>query len=785
MRFYRFYILFFILYLFYFIFWWNVLPRPLFDVPYSTLLFDRKGKIIGVKVARDEQFRFRGTNVLPEKYREALLTFEDKRFWVHKGVDWYALARAMYRNIKSGKVVSGGSTVSMQVIRLARKNPPRTYAEKFWEIFLTLRLEQSYSKEQILQLYATHAPFGRNIVGLQAASLKYFNRDPGQLSWAEAAFLAVLPNAPALNNVRVLREKRNRLLKELYLLGKIEEDDYHLALEEPMPEKVYYPENIAPHLLANADINRQGEICDSYIDAGLQKAVYEIVLRHNRLLGGNHIYNAAVLVAHIPSGEVRAYVGNTPAWGNSRGNEVDMIPSVRSSGSILKPALYALMQQNGYILPKTLVPDIPSRFGGYAPSNFNRTFQGVVPADKALSMSLNIPFVRLLKEYNYSRFYKELKLLGIHSLNRPPDDYGLSLILGGGETSLWDLCNMYGGMVSVLRHYNETDGQYYEGEYSRLKIWKEKTECRKSGTSFLSTPCVADKAPLSAASIWLTLEALREVERPELESGWKNFASHLDLAWKTGTSFGYRDAWAIGVNADWIVGVWVGNSDGEGRPGLVGVRAAAPILFEVAGLLPVQGHLYKPSEEMREAVICRKSGYRASMICEEKDTLEVCEAGSKTNLCPYHRLINLDLTGKWQVNSDCEPVYNIQVKPWFVLTPVQEWYYSRTHSDYRKLPPYRAGCEPLGGDVMEMIYPQKGMRVFIPRDFGGRRGAAVFELAHRNPLAEVYWHIDDHYLGFTRHIHQMEVDLPEGRHVLTIVDNDGNTLRQVFQVVGK
>ena len=781
----RFYILFSVLYLLYLIFWWNALPNPLFEVSYSTLLLDRKEEIMGVKVAQDEQFRFPGTNVLPDKYKEALFAFEDKRFWQHKGVDWFALARAMYRNIKAGRVVSGGSTISMQVIRLARKNPPRTYLEKFWEIFLTLRLEQSYSKEQILQLYAAHAPFGKNIVGLKAAALKYFDRDPGQLSWAEAAFLAVLPNAPALNNVRLLKEKRNRLLKELYRLGKIEEEDYRLALEEPMPENVYYPENIAPHLLARADITRKGEVCHSYIDSYLQKAVSEIVRRHNRMLGGNHIYNAAVLVAHIPSGEVRAYIGNTPAWGNSRGNEVDIIPAVRSSGSILKPALYALMQHNGYILSKTLIPDVPSRFGGYAPSNFNRTFQGVVPADKALSMSLNIPFVRLLKEYNYNRFYRELKGLGIHSLNRPADDYGLSLILGGGETSLWDLCNMYGGMVSVLRHYNEADGQYYEGEYDRLKLWKEKKVSSQSGDLFVQTPCTPDRAPLSAASIWLTLKALREVERPELESGWKNFASRLDLAWKTGTSFGYRDAWAIGVNADWVIGVWVGNSDGEGRPGLVGVRAAAPILFEVAGLLPVEGHLYKPAEEMQEVVVCRKSGYRASMICEEKDTLEVCGAGTRTTICPYHRFVSLDATEKWQVNSDCEPVYKIQVKPWFVLTPVQEWYYTRTHSDYRKLPPYRPDCEPDRGDVMEMIYPQKGMRVFVPRDFGGRRSAVVFELVHRNSSAEVYWHIDDRYVGDTRYIHQIEVDIPEGKHVLTVVDDEGNTLRQVFQVVGE
>lgn len=766
------------LFFLFFLLWWFTLPSPLFDVPYSTVLLDRNEEIIGVKVADDEQFRFRETGNLPAKYLEALLTFEDKRFIGHGGVDWLALGRAFYLNLSAGKVVSGGSTLTMQVIRLSRKNPPRTYWEKFRELLLALRLEQSYPKYAILRLYAGHAPFGGNVVGLSAASLKYFGRNPEQLSWGEAALLAVLPNAPSLSDPRLVKEKRDRLLEQLYQNGKIDREDYKLALEEPLPGQIYFSGNTAPHLLTEAIRSRKGEVCHSTIDNRLQKRVNEIVERHSRLLGANHIYNMAVLVARISDGEVLAYVGNSPSQSGSRGNDVNIITAVRSSGSILKPALYGLMQQNGYILPGTLVPDVPSRFGGYAPSNFNRSFQGVAPADKALASSLNIPFVRMLKDYSYTRFYDDLKRLGITTLNREADDYGLSLILGGAEVSLWDVCNMYGGMVSTLRHYNGQDGSYFRGEYDRLKLW------RKIKKPTL-TECSSFDVPLKASAVWLTLEALGEVERPELESGWKNFASRMDLAWKTGTSFGFRDAWAVGVNADWVIGVWVGNADGEGRPGLVGVRAAAPVLFEVAGLLPVSTRLFMPVDEMKEVVVCRKSGYRASDICGEKDTIRVCEAGVRTGLCPYHRWIHLDKSEKWQVDSECEKVYNMQTVPWFVLTPVQEWYYIRTHSDYRKLPPWRSDCKTPSGDAMEMIYPQKGTRVFIPRDFGGKKGTVVFELAHRNPLAEVYWHIDDRYIGSTRHIHQMKFDTSEGLHTLTLIDSDGNTLQQRFRVVGK
>ncbi|MDE6877732.1 MAG: penicillin-binding protein 1C, partial [Odoribacter sp.] len=645
--------------------WWFMLPTPLFRTPYSTVLTDRDGQIIGMSVAHDQQFRFPGTPFLSPKYIVSLITFEDKRFFSHRGVDLTALLRACRQNLTSGKIVSGGSTLSMQVVRIARGNPPRTYMEKFKELFLAWRLEQQYTKYEILQMYAMHAPFGGNIVGMQAASEKYFHRSPEQLSWAEAAFLAILPNAPALKNRQMLKEKRDGLLKKLHKKKWLNDEDYLLAVAEPLPEKVASTESIAPHLMTEAVLAQTGKTGHSTIDRHLQKQVNEIVARHSRLLSQNHIYNLAVLVAHVPSGEVRAYVANSPAQAGSRGNEVNVIKSVRSSGSILKPTLYALMQQEGHILPSTLIPDIPSRFGQYAPSNFNKTFQGAAPADRALALSLNIPFVRMLKDYGFGRFRDDLKRLGIHSLNRSAEDYGLSLILGGAETSLWDLCNMYGGMASVLRHYNEHDGQYFAGEYERLRFWKKQQEQR--------SPVIRpEEAPLSAASIWLTFKALQTVERPELESGWKNFAASMNLSWKTGTSFGFRDAWAIGVNADWVVGVWAGNADGEGRPGLVGVRAAAPVLFEVAGLLPVTGRFYEPADELTEAVVCRKSGYRASSLCETTDTIQICRNGKRTELCPFHRLIHLDSTEKWRVNSICETPYKMHPRSWFVLPPVQE-----------------------------------------------------------------------------------------------------------------
>lgn len=761
--------------------WWNLLPYPLFDKPYATVLLDRDGKIIDMQVAKDGQMRFESDGELPKRYVMSLLMFEDKNFIFHRGVDWLALGRALIANIKNGRIVSGGSTLSMQVVRLSRSNPPRTIGEKLKEIVLTIRLEQSYSKKEILELYAAHAPFGGNVVGLEAASLKYFNRHPQELSWAEAALLAVLPNAPSLiypgKNNLLLKAKRDRLLGKMYQYGIISEDSYTLALNEPLPVRLFEKPSLAPHLLVRAQKEGGGTV-DSYIDGCLQRQVNDIVERHVALLSQNYIYNVAVLVAHVPTGEVRAYVGNSTARNGSRGNDVDIIQANRSSGSILKPVLYALLLQNGFILPDMLVADIPSRFGGYAPSNFSKDFKGAVPASQALTQSLNVPFVRMLRDYSYGRFYDDLKELGVKSLNQPADHYGLSLILGGAETSLWDMCNLYGGMVSVLNHYGDEDGQYYDGEYSRLKLWQ-------SDDSLKNKQKPQTFKLLQAAAIWQTFHAMEQVERPEMESGWKHFVSALNLSWKTGTSFGFRDAWAIGVNPDYVIGVWVGNADGEGRPGLTGVRAAAPILFEVAGLLPCRRRFYEPREEMRFTKVCRKSGCRPSVFCEDLDSAYVCENGMRTGLCPYHQIINLDSTETWRVTSDCESIYSIKRKSWFLLPPVQEWYYCRTHSDYKKLPPYRPGCQAGNEEMMEMVYPQRGVSVFIPRDFGSKPGRVVFEAVHRSENTKIYWYIDDKYMGVTQNRHQMEFWLQEGLYRLTLTDQEGRELRQRFRVVGR
>ncbi len=752
-------------------FWWFSLPDPLFSDPTSTVIESREGTLLGAHIAEDGQWRFPESGNVPEKYKDCLLTFEDRYFYWHPGVNPLALGRALIQNIRSGRVVSGGSTLTMQLIRLSRKGKARTVGQKLLEIMLAVRAELRYSKEELLSLYASHAPFGSNVVGLDAAAWRYYGRSSDDLSWAEAATLAVLPNAPSLiypgRKNDMLLKKRNRLLDRLEQKGKIDRETNELAKLEPLPDQVFAIPRSAPHLLDRLMREHPGEKIRTTVDHELQLQVNDLVRRHLVRLKANEIHNAAVLVMNVEKGEVLAYVGNSPDLGKGlHGEAVDLISAARSSGSILKPFLYAAMQDDGMILPNSLVPDIPTQIGGFSPQNFNLQFAGAVPASMALSRSLNIPAVRMLREYRYERFYTLLKKLNFSTLDRPASHYGLSLILGGAEVSLWDLAGAYASMGRLLIRYEQEDGVSWKGDV-RSPEYRTTEHTREIG----------GPPPVSAGAVWLTLEALLKVNRPDEETGWESFSSSRQVAWKTGTSFGFRDAWAVGLSRDFLVAVWCGNADGEGRPGLTGTVAAAPLMFDVFSLLPSGKWFTPPADEFEEITVCRESGYRAGPYCGVPDTLQVLRKGLNTTICPYHRLIHLDPTGQWQVSSVCVPVAEMKHEHWFVLPPVIEWYYKRQHPFYRSLPPFRPDCaEASVQPVMEMIYPRENNQVFVPVQLDGRPGQVVFQAAHSAADAVIYWFLDDQYVGQTTGSHQLIMNPQPGKHRITLTDDRGNQL---------
>lgn len=762
--------------------YWFCLPSTLFNEPTSTVLEDANGKLLAARIAEDGQWRFPLEENVPEKFAKAITTYEDKYFYNHPGVNPVSLFRALRQNISKGEVVSGGSTLTMQLMRIARKNKSRNIFQKTIEVIQATRAEIRYSKNEILALYAANAPFGGNVVGLEAASWRYFGRNPNSLSWAEAATLAVLPNSPGLiypgRNQEKLLKKRNRLLDEMKVREIIDQETCNLSKLEPLPQKPFPLPDLCMHLLDRAiSDGHKGKRIRTTVNSSLQNSVSTIVDRHNKILMNNEINNAAVLVLDVHSGKSLAYIGNTKIK-NAReenGNQVDVINRPRSTGSILKPFLFAAMLKDGLLLPETLVPDIPTQLTDFAPENFNYTYDGAVPARNALARSLNIPAVRMLQDYKVERFHEVLNSIGLTTITRPANDYGLSLILGGAEGKLWDLAGAYASMARVLNTYNKTR-TYKETDF-HAPYYLSSDSIRKEKHT---------RKIFDASSIWHTFEAMVEVNRPDEESAWRDFTSARKIAWKTGTSFGFRDGWAIGVTPDHVVAVWTGNADGEGRPGLIGVETAAPILFEVFGLLKSGNNWFKePYEEMSSVTVCTKSGYQAGSYCEKK-TIRVPPAGKRTLPCPFHKMVHLDASGKYRVNAQCENESNIIHQPWFILPPGMEWYYKSKNSTYEALPPLREDCR--GGTAigsLEIVYPANGTKIYVPVELNGKPGKAVFEAATRRKESFLFWHLDDNFSGTTSGFHQLGLNPEAGKHKLTVVDESGESVSVNFEIISK
>ena len=750
-----------------------VVPMPSFRAPLSTVVEAADGTLLGARVAADGQWRFPPPDSLPDKYITCLINYEDRWFRWHPGVNPVAVTKALTDNIRAGETVRGGSTITMQVARMARGNPERTYGGKIIEMLSAVKLELFRSKGTILKLYAANAPFGGNTVGIEAAAWRYTGRGTADLTWAEAATLAVLPNAPALiypgRNSERLKEKRDRLLQTLAERGKIDSLTCELAMGEPLPGAPLQMPSLAPHLTGRLWIEEPGTRKRTNVDPLLQREASELVDRHVSALEGNGIHNAAAVVVEVSTGNVVAWVGNStlPDTTGRHGRDVDMVTAPRSTGSIMKPFLYSGLLSSGMLLPNALIPDIPTRFQGFRPENADFSYSGAVPAGDALARSLNIPAVRMLQMYEEERFLLLLRQMGFTTFTKPASHYGLSLILGGGEATLWELASAYASMARVL-------------------ITNPGTQTSNSSSSIPNRKSQIAIPPLSPSSIWLTYEALRRVNRPETETGWQYFGSAPEVAWKTGTSFGFRDAWAIGTTPQYIVAVWAGNADGEGRPGLSGIASAAPLLFDIIRLLPPSASWFaKPDDGMTLVEVCAASGYRAGPDCTDRKDEWVPEAGLRSEACPYHTIVSLDPTETWRVNSSCAAPGEMVARSWFVLPPAMEYYYRMRNPSYRTLPPFRQGCsDDMKLPSMEFIYPSRDARIFIPRSLQGQLMSMLPEIAHRRRNATVYWHLDNQYIGMTRHIHQTEIRVGEGEHLITAVDEEGMTVSRKFYCIG-
>ncbi|TXE16232.1 penicillin-binding protein 1C [Psychroflexus gondwanensis] len=752
--------------------WWFSLPKALFSDPISCVVNDQDGNLLGARIADDGQWRFPSADEVPGKFEQAILHFEDEYFYFHTGFNPISMAKAFYSNLTSS-TKRGGSTLTQQVIRLSRKNKQRSYTEKIIELVQATRLELKLSKKEILLHYSAYAPFGGNVVGLEAASWRYFGISAKQLTWGQASALAVLPNSPSIiypgKNDKQFLNKRNALLKKLVSKEVIDEETYQLSLLESLPSQPLPLPNQAFHFVDFVCQQDQEDVMASSIQYQLQQKANQITDKHQRALQKNNIYNLSLIVVENKTRKVLAYVGNT-STAKSPFRYVDMMQAKRSTGSTLKPFLYAAALEKSQILPTSLLQDVPVSFNGYRPKNFNEKFHGLVPAHQALSRSLNVPFVNVLQDYGLPLFYENLQDAGLQQINKGIDHYGLTLILGGAEVSLWELTQAFVNFKDVYSTYVTSSSQYSTGEIQSLSI----------NASVSNTKQELDYKPSNwhASSVYFTLKAMMELERPEDFNFGAILGDDQQIAWKTGTSYGFKDAWSIGMNEEYTVGVWVGNADTEGRPNLTGIKAAAPIMFDVFKELPKsRDWLLPPYDDVKQVNLCPFSGMPKSKACDESELLWIPSHSKALRQCTYHTKVSVDETERYEVKNNCYPLSKMKKKSFVELSPIEK-HFTQTMG-FETPPPLHPNCSEVTDEqeLMEFIFPRKNERILLPKSFDGTNEEVVLQLAH-SKNTEVHWYIDERYLTTTTELHETSIHLQPGRYQISVVDEKGHFLKQ-------
>jgi penicillin-binding protein 1C len=538
-------------------------PLPLDQLnEVSTTVVDRNGKLLRAYAMEDGRWRLpaKASGVDPT-YLKLLLAFEDKRFRGHPGVDPIAVARAVVQFTSSGHIVSGGSTISMQLARLLEPRRKRSLAGKLRQMARAIELEHHFSKDEILDHYLTLAPFGGNLEGVRAASIAYFSKEPKRLTLAEAALLVALPQSPERRRIDrhpdAARAARDRVLRRMVEEGVVSSEDANRAIAEALPALRKEMPILAPHATDQAVlIEKTQTLIRLTLDSTSQKSLENLAFDRANALGPD--VSVAILAVDNESGDVLAHVGSPDYFNVRRAGQVDMTRAIRSPGSTLKPFIYGLAFEDGFVNPESLIDDRPIRFGSYAPENFDMTFQGTVPVRKALQQSLNVPAIELLDRVGASRLSARLKQAGADLVLPKDEAPGLAMGLGGVGVTLADLVRVYAGLP-------------------RLGTTVPLREIMTDDNSEPDTRRLMDK---SAA--WQVANVLLGTPPPDN-------APHNRIAFKTGTSYGYRDAWSVGFDGRMTIGVWVGRPDGVPVPGLVGRSAAAPILFDAfarTGKLP-------------------------------------------------------------------------------------------------------------------------------------------------------------------------------------------------------
>lgn len=718
-----------------------LVPIPKLKQKQSSVLYDKNGSLLSATIADDGQWRFPIEGNLPKPLKQSILAYEDAYFYKHFGVNPISIAKSIYLNVKEKKVVRGGSTITMQVMRMYRGNQSRTIPQKLIEILGAIKLEILYSKEEILTLWATMAPFGGNTVGAQSAAIRYYERNLDELSLSEYATLAVLPNSPAMvhlnRNKNELLRKRNFVLEKLWSEKKIDSINYQLAIREELPTFSPIVEQKAFHYLSFLRKKFPNQfVFHSNLQPHLQQSTQEILndYAHRYQLDG--IQNAAAIIIDNQSNEIVSYVGNVTKQ-NGAIQYVDCSQGLRSYGSLLKPFLYAFSIEKGNFLPNEQIKDIPTNINGFIPKNFDRQYRGVVNMDEFVSKSLNIPSVRVLNYVGIESFYGHLKDdLKLSALHNDAHHYGLSIILGGAEASLYDMARIYKGLV---RNYNG-----YPYPYNAPKHLAGEPVQKESEQVY------------SAQTIWHTLQAMQSVNRPADEQQFFKMGGEK-IAWKTGTSYGHRDAWSVGSSQDYTVAIWVGNETGDGRYDLTGVKKAAPILFEVFRELKKAQPFQEKIRQGKTVQVCKQSGRLSGRFCPTIYEISLADVSHQLRNCNQHEKAN---NGEIIFKTD----------------PVVAYYHDEFFGIKQKK-------QNLIQKQIQFIYPEKNAVIQVPKKLNEEYAQILAKANSNYESAEIYWYLNGKFQQKTIKNHQISLPVEEGEHSMYISDQYGNEQRVHFEVV--
>ncbi len=728
---------------------------PKVEISYSTIIEDSEGELIHAFLNDADKWRmYVKLEEISPTLRQAIINKEDKYFEYHFGINPLAIGRASIHNFIQHKRTSGASTITMQVVRMLHPEK-RTYANKFFEILRAIHLELCYSKDEILQLYLNLVPYGSNIEGIKSASYLYFQKSPDRLSLAEATTLAIIPNRPTSlklgnNNAKIIHE-RNKWLLKFQKMGIFKAKEIDDAMLEPLDVFRHEAPKFAPHLsLRLKNTYPKNAIIRSTIKKSNQQKIEQIVANYVERIRAKNINNAAVLVLDNHSMEVVAYIGSGQFDNQADGGQVDGIRAIRSPGSALKPILYGLAFDKGLITPQNIITDVPSTFGGFMPENFDKKFNGKVTASFALANSLNIPAVKILNLIGKKELIESLKKIQFSGIKKEEKKLGLSIVLGGCGVTLEEMTQLYASFANL-------------GEWQANRLIKEK-------------PIPIKTRVLSAPAVFLITEILSQIKRPDLPNNFDYTYRLPKIAWKTGTSFGRRDAWSIGYNKRFTVGVWVGNFSGEGVPELSGAETATPLMFSIFNTLDYNQsrEWFKQDKNIISRQVCAESGDLPSEYCTNKILDYSIKGISHTRKCTHLKKVYINYAETMSYCMHCLPETGYKEKLYNNLAPELIDYYEQQHIHYETIPRHNQSClnnvSKNRGEAPIITSPSDKAEYFINQTDPQK---IQLSCQTKNDVKEVYWYVDEQLLQQASPQQSVFFSPKPGRHKISCTDDRG------------